>query len=205
MSGMVDGSVLRQYTARLRRTLLNCLAGAAIPPLRPPDGLLGPTFWEAHGRDLVLGVLAVVGVGVLLVCRRRRSVAAVEILPGVRARQELAARQGRPEDDGLVGEVSRIVKGYVTAAFALPGEQLTTEELIEAVRQCPVIDHESWATLEGFLRDCDRKKFALANGALPARLVARARELVDRLEARRSPPASTGQPENAGTAAASIG
>ncbi len=205
ISGMVDGNVSRYHTAQLRRTLLNCLAGAVIPPLRPPDGLLGPTFWEAHYRDLVLGVLALIAVGALLVCRRRRSTAVVEILPGDLARQELSARQGKPEDDLLVGEVSGIVKRYVTAAFALPREQLTTEEFLGAVRQCPVIDHESWTTLEGLLRDCDQKKFAPARGALPADFVARGLELVDRLEARRSPPASTGQPENAGTPAASIG
>ena len=167
--------------------LQTSLAAEPAPELRPPRGTLMPSFWEQYAwlvSAFVLVVLVAVGAG--LWWRRRAKPSAVTP-PEVLARQALQALQGRTDDDALALDVSRILRGFLTAALGLPHAELTTSEFDRALRSHPAVSEELITALVGFLRECDVKKFAPVKPPAPPGLVARALELIDRVEAERKP------------------
>lgn len=184
--------------ARLKRQatgvffgLLSLAAGSAgeqAPALRPPRGELGPSLWEQH-RWLFLALTGIVLAGFAAgLWWRRRSRPAAETPPDALARQALLALQGRDDDEGLALEVSRILRGFLTTAFGLPHEELTTAEFDRALRSPPAASEELVTALVGLLRECDVKKFAPVKPPALPNLVARALELIDRVEAERKAP-----------------
>src|SRR5204862_7846829 len=100
-----------------------------IPALRPPRPELRPSFLEQHGWVVVLAV-AVVLVAIARWARwRARSKPVVVVPPEALARTALENLRSRTEDVALAGEVSRILRRYVAAAFNLPPDELTPAEL----------------------------------------------------------------------------
>jgi hypothetical protein len=161
-------------------------AAEQAPVLRPPRGMLLPSFWEQHG-GLLFG-LAVVTLAVLAATFwwRRRPKASIVTPPEVLARRALQALQGRTEDDALALEVSRVLRGFLTAALGLPHAELTTAEFDGALHSRRAVSEELIPALVGFLRECDVKKFAPVQPPAPPGLVARALELIDRVQAERT-------------------
>jgi hypothetical protein len=206
MSGFVEGGFhnVNVFGAVRLWPPTGTLAAGSIPELRPPDGLLGPSFWEEHQRDVALGILAMIGVCVLLGLRWRRPRLhpAAPIPPETAAREELLAQRGRTEDATLASDVSQIVRRYVAVAFALPEGEQTSEELVAALGAHPIGGRTAAAALDGLLRQCDEKKFAPNGAGPPADLVNRAIELVEKLEARRAPAAAPGTSDQPSVSAA---
>ena len=106
--------------------------------------------------------------------------------PEVQARQALEALQSRPEDGVLLSEVSQILRRYLVAVFALPAGESTTAEFCRLIGNSESVGVELSSPAAEFLRDCDVRKFAPAVSGPPLNAVARARELVERAEARKA-------------------
>lgn len=170
------------------------LAGPAgddvLSQLRPPKPLLGPSFWEQHGAVVLavaVGLVVAAGLVVLWWWRHIRSPKkTLPVPPHLQARRALAAVRASAEDERLAAEVSRVLRHYVREAFQLPPGEWTTAELHLAVRQHPQAGLELADALAELLRDCDVVKFAPVRPAEPRDLVARALDLIDRLEQGRS-------------------
>ncbi len=156
-----------------------------IPPLRPPHGELAPTFWEHYGIWVVI-------VGVLLlalVCgvawRLTRPKPPVLVPPEVQARQALESLRQQPEDGALLSRVSQILRHYVTAAFDLPPEELTTGEFCAMIAAHSSTGPELSAALTAFLRECDQRKFSQSTPVAPFSATAQALKLIDQAQTRR--------------------
>jgi hypothetical protein len=156
--------------------------------LRPPRPLLGPPFWETYGRWVLAAMLAVLAGVALVLWWRRRPKSIVVPSPAAVARQALRSLQGRPEDEALALDVSRLLRRYVIDALELPHAELTTAELDAVLQEKPRTRPELSAALLNFLRECDVKKFAPVKPPGPEGLVARALEFVNRIEAERQAP-----------------
>jgi hypothetical protein len=162
---------------------------AELPGLRPPRGELPPSGWEQHGGScLALSILALAAIG-YLVWRWRRPQPAVAPPPHLRARQALEARRQRPVDAALVREIAQILRDDVRAGLPPPPEELTTEQLMAALKRSPM-PADTRQAIGDFLRECDTVKFALPSPAPDPDLLARALALVDALEASQQPPST---------------
>lgn len=160
---------------------------AELPGLRPPRGELSPSWWEQHGGScVVLAVLAIAAIA-FLVWRQRRPQPAVAPAPHLRARQALEARRQRPVDAALVREIAQILRDDVRAGLPPPPEELTTEQLMTALKRSPM-PADTRQAIGDFLRECDTVKFALPAPAPDPDLLARALALVAALEASQQPP-----------------
>jgi hypothetical protein len=156
-----------------------------IPPLRPPRGLMQPSFWELHEGKVMAGALAgLLGIGGLIWWRRRPRPVVSEA-PEVTARRALEALRGRAEDAGLMTLVARGLCRYVQATLALAPEEWTTEQLLAAVRQGSPAKADLVHALEQLLRECDTRAFAPLPPPAPPGLVERALAFVDRLDQER--------------------
>lgn len=164
----------------------NAAASEAIPPLRPPRAELPPPFWEQHGGWVAAGAafLVVLALAALWLLLRRR--APVEPAAALVARQSLAPLRALPEDGLLLSRVSQILRRYVGAAFDLPAGELTTTEFCRALGTREEAGPEISNRLEGFLRDCDLRKFAPSAPLPPLGAVDQAAELIDRVETLRA-------------------
>jgi hypothetical protein len=160
--------------------------GAAdeIPGLRPPRAELRPTFWEQHGWQIAIAIIVVTGAIALWLKWVRRPKPAIVTPPGGIARSALEMLRGRMEDTALVAEVSRIFRRYVIAAFLLPPDELTTDELQRAFRLHPKTSAEMAASIIEFLRRCDEAKFAPAPSTTALGAVGGALELLEKIEGR---------------------
>jgi hypothetical protein len=155
-----------------------------IPPLRPPHAEMPPTFWEQHSLAIILlgaFLLALICVAVWLLARPKPPVA---VPPEVQARQALEPLRQQPEDGLLLSRVSQILRRYVTAAFNLPPEELTTTEFCRAVTSNTHPGSELSAALSEFLRQCDQRKFSPPSPAPPLSAVAQALKLIDQAQIR---------------------
>jgi hypothetical protein len=156
-----------------------------IPPLRPAHGEMPPTFWEQHGLWVVLGgvaLLALAGAGVWLLVRPKPPVA---VAPEEQARRALEPLREKPEDGALLSRVSQVLRHYVTTAFNLPPEELTTAEFRRAIAGQDQIGPELSAALGEFLRQCDQRKFSPpAKPEPPLGAVAQALKLIEQAQAR---------------------
>jgi len=157
-----------------------------IPPLRPPRGEIPPDFWEAHRISIVISgiiLLIIISTAVWFFLRTRPK---ASIPPEVQARQALEALLAQPENGALLSRVSQIVRRYVIGAFGLPPGELTTTEFCEVISKNPPIDEPLSAAISNFLRDCDRRKFALSPDDEPINAVPTALKFVDEAEKRRA-------------------
>ena len=161
-------------------------SGNALPPLAPAFPEMTPSFWELHQTAILIGVavlLALVSVILWLALRTKPQPVPPPELVASRALDKL---EHQPEDGMVLSEVSRILRRYVLAAFALPGGELTTAEFYTVLAQTRAINLDLGESISRFLRDCDELKFAPVKSGEPFNAVARARELV--AQAQRSAP-----------------
>src|SRR5437763_10917797 len=105
----------------------------AIPPLRPPRGEIPPTFWEQYGHWMMIGVVLAIVLAGVAVWLLTRSKAGKTVPPHEQARRALEPLCAQPENGALLSKVSQILRHYVTAAFGLPGEELTTSEFCKMI------------------------------------------------------------------------
>lgn len=155
-----------------------------IPPLRPPHAELPPSFWEQHGFWVIAFgalLLALVGVAARFLLRPRPP---LSVPPEMQARQALEPLRRQPEDGRLLSRVSQVLRHYVTAAFHLPPEELTTAEFCRAITSHAPIGPELSGALSDFLRQCDQLKFSPPAPAPPLSAVVQALQLIDQAQAR---------------------
>ncbi len=164
-----------------------------IPELRPPREELPPS---AESRDLLpwfvgAGVAAILAA---IVAWPKPPKKVVEETPAA-----IAKRQLRVQSDPL--EVAQILRRYVIAAFPVPGEGVSTEEISDTlfafIPSDPTLAHQ----VTEFLLACDAAKFApikdpgtiarAATGAAdlpPGGAAEVATSLIDKIEKRRHRP-----------------
>jgi len=143
-------------------------------------------FWEQYGLWVVLGgvaVLALAGAGAWLLTRPKPPVV---VAPEEQARGALEPLREKPEDGALLSRVSQVLRHYVTAAFHLPPEELTTAEFCRAMSGQGRIGPDLSAALSEFLRQCDERKFSPPAPTPPLSAVAQALKLIEQAQARRA-------------------
>jgi hypothetical protein len=151
------------------------------PDLDPPHGEILPTFWELHSWQVGMAVLVfLVLVGAIVLVMRQPKPVVLEP-PAAIARRALESWRGRPVNDALVVQVSRILRRYARATFKFPPGEMTTAEFRQALQSHPQIDADLAAAIGDFLRRCDEWKFAATPSPQPA-IVADAVALVEKTE-----------------------
>ena len=117
--------------------------------------------------------------------RYRSRVAAVDV-----AREALRGLVSVPEDGILAGQAGRVLRVYLTAALpTLPSVELTADEIALALpKSAPWLGEALLRAVTDFLRECDRRKYGWepVPQAPGAKLVARAADLVERVESARA-------------------
>lgn len=166
---------------------LSAALSSAQPPaaLRPPRGEINPTFLEQHGWLIAaMALVALIAIVLLIVLFTRPKLRVAEP-PEVAARRALHALGHTAEDGTLIMEASRIFRRYVLFAFGFPAVELTTKELREALQSRPQCDPAMVTEIDDFLRQCDEEKFAPLSRPPRLRSVARALELLEKIEVQR--------------------
>ena len=171
-------------------TAMSAIKAEPVSDLRPPRPEMPPPP-IAQRRDA--WVLGAVGAGIILValCWPRRKPPVPPPPPFSVAHGKFSAL--RADAAGATpAAVSAIVRHYAAAAFALPGNGLTSEEVVSGLvtrRACPAeLTNAVWH----FLSDCDRAEFSpVREAADGSTLLASASRLVDELEAARAKAART--------------
>ncbi|MDB6065511.1 MAG: hypothetical protein JWR26_1719 [Pedosphaera sp.] len=162
-----------------------------IPPLHPPHDALQSSYWEQHRWPILItaggAVLALAALSTVLLMRSK----SVVVTPPVAlARRALESLRGRQEDGQVLMEVSRIVRRYINFAFGFPPAELTTAETQQALQSHSKINPELAAGITDFLHRCDISKFAPGPPAGQIGAVARALELVEKVEKHTQEPAA---------------
>jgi hypothetical protein len=154
-----------------------------IPDLRPPKTELSPGYWEVHGAAVawVLGLVLVLLAWLTWRLTRRKPVPAPA--PSEALRRQLTSWKSRPEDGALLSETSRLLTHYALIAGGQPPAELTREELAAVLAARAGFPAECRAAVEGFLAECEARKFSPAPAAAPGGVVERALSLLDRLDA----------------------
>jgi len=163
--------------AQLTTNDLPALAAAAPP--------LPPTFWEQYEVAMIFGGLACLVLGSFVIWGLRRPAATVVVPPGQAARATLAEAAGRTEDGRLLSDISRILRRYLVATFALPPEEVTTAEFCARLAVSQRVGGELAEKFSRFLRECDQQKFSPEPARAGLNAVHRALELITQAEARR--------------------
>lgn len=106
-----------------------------IPDLQPPLPEIPPTFWEAHDTQILAGAALTVALALplarWLLRQARRAPEPADML----ARRALEALRGRPDDAATAAEVAHHLRSFTQAALNLPSGELTTDELLTALRR----------------------------------------------------------------------
>jgi len=157
-----------------------------IPPLRPPRKEMLPTYWEQHGALIIVSGVVLLGLICAGIWFARRARPQVLVPPEVQARAALEAISGQPETGTLLSTVSQNLRRYITAAFNLPPEELTTTEFCELIARNESIGPQLATAITEFLRHGDQRKFALSADSHPLEAVPQAFRLVEMSEARRA-------------------
>jgi len=163
----------------------NAIDPDAIPPLRPPQAEIPPTFWEQHGLWVVIVGILLLALSCVAAWFLTRPKPPVVVPPEVQARQALEPLRQQPEDGALLSRVSQILRHYVAAAFGLPPGELTTAEFCRAIDGHTPIGPELSDAFSKFLRLCDQDKFAPPAPVPPLGAVAQALKLIDQAQTRR--------------------
>ena len=157
-----------------------------ILKLSPPQAELPPSFWEQHGPWLGFAAVllfALIGAAAWWMLRPKPSIPVpIEIL----TRKELGELRQQCEDGRVLSQISRVLRRYMTGAFKLPADELTTAEFCRLMAGHDKIGPELAAAAGDFLRRCDELKFALTRSPALIGAAARALELVELGEARRT-------------------
>ena len=157
-----------------------------LPKLIPAYGEIQPTFVEQHGMLIIIGCIALVVLAVLVVWKRLQPNPAVVVPPEIVALNALTKLGSQPEDRKLLGEVSQILRRYISAAFEMPAAELTTAEFCAALAENKKIGDKLAKVAGALLHDCDEQKFSSSPVTAPLTAVARALELVMLAENRRA-------------------
>jgi hypothetical protein len=166
-----------------------------LPALAPPAEPIPPTFGEQHEAAIIFGGLIFFGVACFFLWLRLRPATAVVIPPAQAARAALAGLAGWTEDGRLLSDVSRILRRYLVATFALPPEEVTTAEFCARLAVSHRVGAELAEKFSRFLRECDRRKFSGEPAGAALNAVSGALELIELAEARRDALASAAPPE----------
>lgn len=165
----------------------NVVSGDEIPPLLPPRAEMPPSFEEKYGVWLILGgiLLVVLLCGAIWVLTRPKP--AKMIPPAVQARAALEPLGQRPEDGVVLTRVSQVLRRYVSAAFEITQDELTTTEFCQALGHVEQVGPGLSSELARFLQECDRRKFAPGSPSstvAPLGAVDRASKFIDQAEGR---------------------
>jgi hypothetical protein len=136
-----------------------------IPPLRPPRGEIGLTYWQQHGwlcAGIAAAALATFACVILLARWLMRARPAGGRPPEIVACEALERLRDRPEDGVLASEVSRIVRTYLRSLLRLAPGELTSVEFRALMQQYPQLEADLVSATTDFLRRCDEQKFAPA-------------------------------------------
>ena len=157
----------------------DALLTVELAPPRPP---LPEPFWTAHAWEIAAGfALAVIGLA-LWIRLARRTPTPPAVPPPVQARHDLQALSRRPADPVLAADTARIIRHYLILRLGLPREEWTTTELCDALQARQDVPSDITALAGGFLRKCDRLRFAPGPAVSGDDLVAGALNVVERLE-----------------------
>lgn len=164
---------------------MGAIKSEQIPELRPPREELPAPMVEVRRHRA--WAFAGAGAALILValCWPRKKPVPPPPDPFAIAKKELAALRANPARATMV-EVSAIVRRYAVATFELPGQELTSEEVITGLGLCQSCPAEMANAAWQFLSDCDVAKFA--PGVPPAEisgLVGRAEKLLADMESAR--------------------
>jgi hypothetical protein len=157
----------------------------ALPALAPAYGELPPTFWEQHGSAVLIVAAVALVIAALITALALRPKPASVVPPEIEARRALQELHSRAEDGAVLSRVSRILRRYFIAVFALPPGEYTTAEFSRAISAHEKIGAELSTTVSNFLRACDGRKFSAAPQSSPSGVVQGALELIELAEARR--------------------
>ena len=163
----------------------NLISADDIPPLRPVRPEMPPTFWEQYGAWVVVGCFVLLLAVAVLIWWFARPKPPAIVPPSIEARRALEPLQGKPENGVVLSQVSQILRHYVTAAFDLPAQEMTTTEFCAALVRLERMGPSISVPLNEFLRECDRRKFAAGTSPLqPLQAVSQALRFIDQCEAR---------------------
>jgi hypothetical protein len=157
----------------------------ALPALAPPYSELPPSFWERHEMTIIVGGFALLAVFFLFLRVWLRPEAPVIAPPEILARRTLEKLQAQPEDGKVLSEISQVLRRYLVAAFALPGDEMTTAEFCAALAADEKMGAELAQTISSFLRECDTRKFSPANSPAPFGGAEHALKIISQAENRR--------------------
>ena len=140
-------------------TKLSDIKGVVNPPLR-----IGRVVWVM----LLIALLALIGGGVTLLLRRRKSGETMftkpSISPHIIAKNALEAlRNKRWISEPFFTELSLILRTYLENRFDLNAAELTTEELTRTMAHDQRLATQEQQTLRNFLTQADLVKFARAD------------------------------------------
>lgn len=169
-----------------------------IPPLRPPKPEVFPGFWEEHAVWVIAASLVALGAIVLLLRWWLKPKPATPDPPATRARQALSALEGRPQTMELLGEVSRILRQYFVAAYALPTREHTNSELCRALDAHPTADKALAEAASTLLQGMEERRFGTGPNETKSGVVQTAMGLIEQAEECLKPKAA----ETVGTDAA---
>ncbi len=132
---------------------------AALPPRTTVNYV--PLFLV--GAPLLIGLLALLVVGIVALRRRAVRQARVSAYDEAVARLEALGGRGAPDDAGADGwfvELSAIVRRYLEGRYGVRAPELTTEEFLQEARRAAGLATAQRELLLAFLERCDRVKFA---------------------------------------------
>jgi len=150
-----------------------------LAKLRPPRAEIPPTVWERYNIWIIVGslvFLALLGIIVWIVSRPKLPII---VPPEVRAKRALELLSSKPEDGLVLSQVSQILRRYIAEAFALPPGELTTTEFCRLIATHEHIGPELATRIEGFLHQCDERKFMPTPPNTPMTAIATALKLVE--------------------------
>ena len=159
------------------------LFASAIPDLQPIEELLPPTFWERHRATLLLGGLLAAAISVAVVWWLWRPRAVMALPPADIARAAFQELESGPDNRFSAGLVLKTLRRYLAASIsAWPRGELTVEEMIPQLHRETSMPPELKVEIALLLRQCEQCHFSSGRLNNPAKLAARARELVSKIE-----------------------
>lgn len=163
-----------------------------LPELIPPYAALPPSLWEQYGLALIFCFLISAAAGGVLIWVLTRPRPAPVVPAEVQARQALAILRAQPQTGAVISQVSQVLRRYISSAFALPAGELTTQELIAAMKSARTFDNKLRETAIQFLESCDERKFAPTQVAPPQNVASLALALIEQGESVRAAQMTTG-------------